>query len=46
MMEEQIARRLGTKVRIHPRGERGRIVVEYFSNDDFERILELMNAKA
>jgi ParB family chromosome partitioning protein len=41
-LEERIRRRLGAKVSIETRGKgtKGRIVVEFFSNDDFERILK------
>jgi ParB family chromosome partitioning protein len=37
-LEEQFSERLGTRVRIKERKGRGRIVVEFYSADDFERI--------
>lgn len=41
--EEQLKRTLGTKVRIRgTKSGRGEIVIEYFSGDDLERILELI----
>lgn len=44
--EEQLKRTLGTKVRIRgTKGGRGEIVIEYFSGDDLERILELILEK-
>ncbi|RKY09651.1 MAG: hypothetical protein DRP66_01670 [Planctomycetota bacterium] len=43
-LEKRLRDSLGTKVRIDTsrRGQRGRIVVEYYSLDDFERITERM----
>lgn len=43
-LEAQLRERLGTRVRIHARGERGRIVLEYFSRDEFDRIFDLLVA--
>ena len=41
-LEDKLTRRLGTKVRIETRksGRRGRIVIEFFSLDEFDRITE------
>ena len=36
--EEEMARILGTKVSIQSQGKRGKIVIDYFNLDDFERI--------
>jgi len=43
-VERQLARVVGSKVTIRPKGKRpaGRIVLEYNSLDDFDRILDLM----
>ncbi|MEX2116065.1 MAG: ParB/RepB/Spo0J family partition protein [Bacteroidota bacterium] len=44
--EEQLKRTLGTKVKVHGKGGgRGEIVIEYFSADDLERILEIIFEK-
>jgi len=44
--EERLKRSLGTKVKIHSKaGGRGEIVIEYFSADDLERVLELILEK-
>lgn len=43
LIESQFIEILGTKVKIRPGKEGGQIEVSYFSNDDLERILELMN---
>lgn len=42
-VEEALRRRLGTDVRIHP-GRRGRgvLAINYYSNDDLARVLELI----
>lgn len=41
-IEEELQRILGTRVKITHAKKRGRISVEYFSLDEFERILSLM----
>lgn len=47
-LEEQLQRILGTKVRIESgrRANKGRIVIEYYSLDDFERLTERMGLKS
>ncbi len=39
ILEEEMGRLLGTKVAIEDKGNKGKIVVEYYSLDDFDRIL-------
>lgn len=39
-LEEELMELLGTKVRITHRGKRGRIEIEYYSEEEFQRILE------
>ena len=41
-LEKDLARRLGTKVDITPRKKGGKLVVNYYSNEDLERIQVLM----
>ena len=41
-LEKELARRLGTKVDISPKKNGGKLVVTYYSDDDLERIQELM----
>lgn len=41
-MEELLVSLLGTKVEIRHFGKRGRIEINYYSLDDFERIIELL----
>ncbi len=40
MMEEELMEYLGTKVNIKDKKHRGKIIIEYYSLDDFERILD------
>jgi len=39
-LEERLRKSLGTKVSIAAKGKGGRIVIEYYSADEFDRILE------
>ena len=39
-LEEEIQRILGTKVQIKPKRKRGKIIIEYYSLEDLERILK------
>ena len=39
-LEAQLRKRLGTKVTIHPRGQGGKIVIHYFSQQVFDGIVE------
>ncbi len=41
-LEEGLQRALGTKVRIQPQKKRGKIVIEYYSSEDLERIIALI----
>lgn len=41
-LEKDFEKALGTRVTIHDNGGKGKIVVEYYSSDDFARILELI----
>ncbi len=41
-VEEELRKRLGTKVMIRSRGRRGEIAVGYFSKDDLSRIVEVI----
>jgi ParB family chromosome partitioning protein len=44
-LEDEIISILGTKVRLNHKGKNGgSIVVDYFSNDDLERILDLLRS--
>ena len=42
-LEEKLQHALGTKVRIHPGKKRGKIEIEYYSLEDLERVLRLLN---
>ena len=41
-LENELITLLGTKVRISHKGSEGMIEIEYFSDDDFERIMDLL----
>lgn len=41
-LEEELQKQLGTKVRIAYKGGRGRIAVEFYSDEELERLLDLM----
>lgn len=41
-LEEKLIRNLGTKVRIHHKGKRGKIEIEYYSMDELNRLLEIL----
>lgn len=42
VIEEDLQRILGTKVRINAQKKRGKIVIEYYSSDDLERIMNII----
>jgi ParB family chromosome partitioning protein len=42
--EEQLQKVFGTKVRISGSGKRGKIEIEYYSQSELERLLDLMSA--
>ncbi len=41
-IEDRLKTILGTKVNIHHKKNRGKIEIEYYSNDDLERIIEML----
>jgi len=41
-LEEDLQKTLGTKVRVIPQKKRGKIIVEYYSLDDLDRIIRLI----
>ena len=42
-LEERLKRHFGTKVRVVQRKNRGRIEIEFYSDEDLQRILEVLN---
>lgn len=44
-VEEELTRSLGTKVSLKDKQKKGQIVIEYYSLDDLERIMDLMRQK-
>ncbi len=41
---DSLSRRFGTKVQINRRGKKGKLEIEFYSNDDLNRLLDLFNA--
>jgi ParB family chromosome partitioning protein len=45
-MEEKLRHALGTKVKVRTKGQaRGEIIIEYYSLDDFDRLMDLFTGK-
>jgi ParB family transcriptional regulator, chromosome partitioning protein len=45
-LEEQLRQALGTKVKVRTKGQgRGEIIIEYYSLDDFDRLMDLFTDK-
>lgn len=45
-LEERLIQSLGTKVRIHHKGKKGRIEIEYYSLDELDRLLDMLTEQA
>ena len=43
---DDLSRRFGTKVQIRRRGKKGKLEIEFYSNDDLDRLLDMFNAMA
>jgi ParB family transcriptional regulator, chromosome partitioning protein len=43
---DNLSHRFGTKVRINRRGKKGRVEIEFYSNDDLDRLLHLLNPES
>jgi len=43
-LEDTLKQTLGTQVKIHPRGQGGKIEIGYFSREELQRLLELLGA--
>jgi ParB family chromosome partitioning protein len=44
-MADDLARYFGTKVQIHRKGKRGRVIIEFFSDDDLDRLIQLLKRR-
>jgi len=42
-ISEELSRNFGTKVQIHRRGQKGTVKIEFYSNEDLDRLLQLLN---
>lgn len=45
LLQDTLSERFGTKVLIEEGNRKGRVVIEFYSNDDFERILGILELK-
>ena len=43
-LADDLARRFGTKVNIKKKGEKGKVEIEFYSNDDLDRLLGLLQS--
>jgi len=43
-LEEDLARRFGTRVRIRRRGQKGKVEIAFYNDDDLDRLLNLLTA--
>jgi ParB family chromosome partitioning protein len=43
LVADNLSRTFGTKVQIKKRGKKGKLEIEFYSNDDLDRLLELFN---
>lgn len=41
-LSDELSRRFGTKVRINRRGQRGKVEIEFYSNEDLDRLINLL----
>ena len=46
MVADDLTRRFGTRVQIKRRGKRGKLEIDFYSDDDLNRLLEILNAPA
>jgi len=44
-LEEDLSHRFGTKVQIRRRGQKGRVEIEFYNNDDLDRLLNLLKTE-
>lgn len=43
-LADELARKIGTRVRIHRKGKRGRLEIEFYGNDDLDRLIQMLRA--
>jgi ParB family chromosome partitioning protein len=41
-ISEDLSRQFGTRVRIQRKGQKGRLEIDFFSDDDLDRLLALL----
>ena len=45
VLEDELQKTLGTKVRIMAKRKRGKIIIEYYSNEDLDRLINIIKRK-
>jgi len=43
-LADELARKIGTRVRIHRRGKRGRLEIEFYGDEDLDRLIQMLRA--
>jgi len=43
-LADELARKMGTRVRIHRKGKRGRLEIEFYGDEDLDRLIQLLRA--
>jgi len=44
-LADDLSRQFGTKVRIRQRGQKGKVEIEFYNNDDLDRLISLLSQK-
>ena len=44
-ISEELSRNFGTKVQIHRRGKKGKVEIEFYSDEDLDRLLQLLTRR-
>jgi ParB family chromosome partitioning protein len=44
-LEHKLVRALGTKVKIHHKGKKGSVEIEYYSLDELDRLVDIFTQK-
>ena len=45
-IQDELCKKLGTKINILTKGKKGKIIIEFYSNEEFERIYDILRGSA
>jgi ParB family chromosome partitioning protein len=45
-IQDELCKKLGTKINILKKGKKGKIIIEFYSNEEFERIYDILRGSA